>query len=226
MNPTTPKPEPGEPCEFAGHTPGPWTCGALFTWSNPDDGAFSGGEYNIFPPLGETGPVAVVNPNESDARLIAAAPRLLAERNAALRASHEHFTAARDMASENAALREEIRALRKQLEVENGALPLGSNIIAERDAALRERDHAAHSMEQHAKLAAMDAARCDTLAARLSQMEDALRDLVKEVEDVNDDEGCACDLMAAHVVAAGSKCAYCNARALLSPKALAGEGAR
>jgi hypothetical protein len=42
-----------------------------------DEGAvFSGGDWEISPPLGESGPVAVVS-GEANAKLIAAAPELL-----------------------------------------------------------------------------------------------------------------------------------------------------
>ena len=60
------------------HTPGPWepSSGPYIVGATGEGAMFSGGDWNIFPPYGESGPVAVVNGGEN-ARLIAAAPDLL-----------------------------------------------------------------------------------------------------------------------------------------------------
>lgn len=76
---TSQPPMPGVPsAEPVRHTPGPWEVGSLYRQKGSNDSPnFTGGEYNIFPPLGESGPVCIVNCNEANARLIAAAPDLL-----------------------------------------------------------------------------------------------------------------------------------------------------
>jgi len=60
------------------HTPGPWEM-PLHPYIQQSDGEganFSDGDWEIVPPLGEAGPVAIVN-SEANALLIAAAPELL-----------------------------------------------------------------------------------------------------------------------------------------------------
>lgn len=61
------------------HTPGPWesSTGPYIVTDTGEGETFSGGDWSIFPPTGEVGPVAIVNGKEN-ARLIAAAPDLLA----------------------------------------------------------------------------------------------------------------------------------------------------
>jgi len=62
----------------AKHTPGPWEYPEhAYILSGSDDGPnFSGGDWEVLPPLGESGPVAICSSREN-ARLIAAAPDLL-----------------------------------------------------------------------------------------------------------------------------------------------------
>ena len=62
----------------AKHTPGPWEYPEhAYILSGSDDGPnFSGGDWEVLPPLGESGPVAICSSREND-RLIAAAPDLL-----------------------------------------------------------------------------------------------------------------------------------------------------
>lgn len=54
-------------------TPGPWECPeGPYLLTGKDEGPnFSGGDWEILPPLGESGPVAIVH-GKSNARLIAA----------------------------------------------------------------------------------------------------------------------------------------------------------
>jgi hypothetical protein len=65
------------------HTPGPWEAGGLtrdrfvLPGETEGEGIFSMGDVNIFPPTGHAGPVAIAA-GEANARLIAAAPELLA----------------------------------------------------------------------------------------------------------------------------------------------------
>jgi hypothetical protein len=71
-----------------GMTPGPWTAGiAPYVKSDGDGDQFSGGDWNVFPPLGESGPVAIAS-SEANARLIAAAPDLLEAAQWVLHVSH------------------------------------------------------------------------------------------------------------------------------------------
>lgn len=60
------------------HTRGPWEMPSKpYIAGDTGEGAvFSGGDWEIVPPLGESGPVAVVS-GEANAKLIAAAPVLL-----------------------------------------------------------------------------------------------------------------------------------------------------
>ncbi len=59
------------------HTPGPWEMAdSAYKTSDGEGTIFSDGDWHIFPPLGELGPIAVVG-GEANARLIAAAPELL-----------------------------------------------------------------------------------------------------------------------------------------------------
>lgn len=60
-------------------TPGPWKMsdGPYIVRITGEGSVFSGGDWSIFPPPGESGPVAVVN-GEANACLIAAAHELLA----------------------------------------------------------------------------------------------------------------------------------------------------
>lgn len=59
------------------HTPGPWeSARAALTGPAGEGHNFSNGDWEVYPPLGEAGPVAIC-PNEADARLVAAAPDLL-----------------------------------------------------------------------------------------------------------------------------------------------------
>ena len=57
------------------HTPGPWEMPAGPADKNISD-IFDVGDYNVYPPLGEAGPVAIVA-GEANAHLIAAAPAML-----------------------------------------------------------------------------------------------------------------------------------------------------
>ncbi len=59
------------------HTPGPWEMPNHAHQSDGNDGPnFSGGDWEVLPPLGESGPVAICS-TESNARLVAASPELL-----------------------------------------------------------------------------------------------------------------------------------------------------
>lgn len=59
------------------YTPGPWEGSGPYSVPSTGKGdIFSGGDWEVYPPLGESGPVALVN-NEANARLIAAAPELV-----------------------------------------------------------------------------------------------------------------------------------------------------
>lgn len=61
---------------MSGHTRGPWGYSQHKFPNPPFEGALED-EYGVYPPLGESGPVAITT-GESNARLIAAAPDLLA----------------------------------------------------------------------------------------------------------------------------------------------------
>ena len=62
---------------MSGHTPGPWEppSGPYVIPSTGEGPNFSGGDWEIVPPMGESGPVAITRSAE-DARLIAAAPEM------------------------------------------------------------------------------------------------------------------------------------------------------
>lgn len=64
--------------ERSAHTPGPWeTTGKPYIETSTGEGAmFSQGDWYVYPPLGQSGPIAVFS-SETDARLGAAAPELL-----------------------------------------------------------------------------------------------------------------------------------------------------
>ena len=59
-------------------TPGPWeTPYAPYTEPSTGEGPnFSGGDYEVVPPIGESGPVAIAN-SKANACLIAAAPEMV-----------------------------------------------------------------------------------------------------------------------------------------------------
>lgn len=61
----------------SGFTPGPWDAPEKRTPATGEGYNFSDGDFWVFPPLGESGPVAVASRAE-DARLIAAAPEMYA----------------------------------------------------------------------------------------------------------------------------------------------------
>lgn len=59
------------------YTPGPWDSPLKRLVNKDDEGRnFSLGDYEVYPPIGESGPVAITATRE-DAQLIAAAPELL-----------------------------------------------------------------------------------------------------------------------------------------------------
>ena len=61
---------------MSGFTPGPWEAPTAPYQRIDGDGVnFSGGDWEVVPPLGESGPVAITN-CEANARLIAAAPEM------------------------------------------------------------------------------------------------------------------------------------------------------
>lgn len=55
------------------HTPGPWGSGVkpYIVPSTGEGDNFSDGDWNIFPPLGEAGPVAIVNSEANAVRIVA-----------------------------------------------------------------------------------------------------------------------------------------------------------
>lgn len=61
--------------DYAGHTPGPWEWSEHQFNAPPFEGTLER-ECGIYPPLGESGPVAIAN-GKANARLIAAAPMIL-----------------------------------------------------------------------------------------------------------------------------------------------------
>lgn len=71
-----------------GHTPGPWEANERpYRLSGSDDGPnFSGGDWEVVAPLGESGPVLIAN-SYANAKLAAAAPELLR----ALKQAREEF---------------------------------------------------------------------------------------------------------------------------------------
>jgi len=59
------------------HTPGPWeTTERPYIVKDDEGDIFSGGDWYIYPPLGESGPVALAS-SQANAHLIVAAPDLL-----------------------------------------------------------------------------------------------------------------------------------------------------
>jgi hypothetical protein len=63
-------------CAVSKHTTGPWEMpDHAYVKADGDGDCFSGGDWNISPPLGEAGPVAIAS-SEANARLIAAAPEM------------------------------------------------------------------------------------------------------------------------------------------------------
>ena len=76
--------------EFEGHTPGPWEASERPIMDREANGN-PWYTHRIVPPLGHSGPVALVS-EEANAALIAAAPALLRERDE-LRAALEAYVA-------------------------------------------------------------------------------------------------------------------------------------
>lgn len=76
---TTPLPSPDAAGPMAAHTPGPWESpqSKPLIFRNEEGQNFSRGDWNIYPPLGEAGPVAIAGTPEN-AALIAAAPAMRA----------------------------------------------------------------------------------------------------------------------------------------------------